>query len=437
MSDIRIQGGIKLGGIITPSGNKNAVLPALCASLLTNEPVILHNVPDLTDVQKIVQVLEELGAKTEWDKQAGRISIQNSSLSLDNFDGRLPLGMRASLLLISPLLQRFKKLTIGSSIGGCTLGIREIDPHIGMLREMGMEVGRKDSRVWLKIRKKFKGAELWPDYMSVTATENVVMAAVLAEGETVLNNAASEPHVQDLCSMLNSMGAQISGIGSSRLVIRGVGRLHGTEFRVSSDHHEIATYLALGAATGGRIEVKDAVPQFFPLITKQFAKLGVEIKYKGTTAVVEEGQRFVPEKPFTPNYIPRIEAAPWPYFPADLLPLTIALSLKTRGTVRFWNKVYEGGLFWVSELVKMGAKIEICDPHRIIVLGPAVLRAGQLECPYIIRATVALMMAAMMAEGESELKNIDTIYRAHPNFLENLKSLGAQIERVGETRKNA
>ncbi len=431
MKTIEITGGIPLDGTITPSGNKNSVLPALCASILTKETVTLKNVPELLDVRKIVELLESLGSKIEWDKEKNTISLNNKNLCLKGDKQSLPLGMRASLLLISPILSRFKKITIDTEIGGCTLGIREIDQHISLLKDLGARIEKHNSTLSLSLQNSYKAANLWPDYASVTATENIIMAAVLAEGTTVINNAAAEPHVQDLCNLLNRMGANISGIGSSKLKIQGVKNLHGTEFVISSDHHEITTFLALGAMTGGRIEVKNAEPKHFPLIIKEFEKLGVKIDYEGTTAIVEKDQSFEPQKSFTENFIPRIQAAPWPYFPADLLPLMISLSLKTKGPTRFWNKVYEGGLFWVQELLKFGAKIEMSDPHRIIVLGPCRLHSGgEIDCPYIIRATVALTMTAMAAPGKTKLSNIDTIYRAHPNFFENLRSLGAKIEKL-------
>jgi len=431
MSDLKIIGGNPLNGTITPSGNKNSVLPALCATVLTDDPVTLHKVPDLVDVNKIVDTLEDLGADINWNKNKQTLKICNKDLRLKNTKQSLPLGMRASLLLISPVLSRFKKLSIEEKIGGCTLGIREIDPHIQMLKNMGVSIKKHNSLITLSIKDSYTAVNLWPDYASVTGTENIIMAAVLATGTTVLNNAAAEPHVQDLCNLLTKMGAKIEGIGSSKLVIHGVRKLTGAEFTISSDHHEITTFLALGAMTGGRIKVKDAEPKLFPLIISEFKKLGVEIKYEANTALVEADQNFIPPTPFTENFIPRIQAAPWPYLPADLLPLMVALSLRTKGPTRFWNKVYEAGLFWVSELLKFGAKIEICDPHRILVLGPTNLHSGgKVDCPYIIRATVALMMTALASPGETLLTNTETIHRAHPNFIQNLRKLGADIQEI-------
>lgn len=428
--NLKVTGNRKLSGRITPSGNKNAVLPMICATLLTNEPVTLRNVPALTDVAKLLDLFKQLNSKVDWNEAEQTLTIDNSELNLDQFEGNLPLGMRASILMLSPMLARFGHLDIDFNIGGCTLGIRDIDPHIYMLEELGAKVTREGSRLTLETDGNFGGANLWPDYASVTGTENAVMAAVKASGTTVIYNAACEPHVQNMCEMLVAMGAKIEGIGSNRLVVEGVDQLSGCDVEVISDHHEITTFLALGAMTGGRVEVEKAIPEHFPLINNAFKKLGVEVKFDGDVAYVEENQSFEPSEAFTETFINRIEAAPWPYFPADLLPLMISLSLKTKGITRFWNKIYEGGLFWTAELVKMGAKLELSDPHRLMVIGPTNLKGAKLDCPPIIRATVALIMAAMAANGESILSNIDTVYRAHPHFVENLRKLGAEIEEI-------
>ncbi|MBI3887099.1 MAG: UDP-N-acetylglucosamine 1-carboxyvinyltransferase, partial [Opitutae bacterium] len=255
-----------------------------------------------------------------------------------------------------------------------------------------------------------------------------VMAAVLADGESVLLNAASEPHVQDLCTALVAMGAQITGGGTSQLTVTGVKTLSGGTFTISTDYHEVVTFLALGAITGGEVKIKNSVPQHFDLITRSFAKLGVTIDHRDTTARVRKHQPLVITPPFTTNLLPKIEAAPWPYFPVDLLPVMIALAVRARGAMQFWNKVYEGGFTWIPELVKFGAHVVVSDPHRIIVFGDRPLRPAVVESPYIIRATVALYMIAASLEGKSVVRHADTIRRAHPNFVENLRSIGAEVE---------
>lgn len=427
MADLIVNGGKTLSGEITPSGNKNSALPILCATLLTNEPVTLHNFPELTDVRQLVELMISLGSKIDWDKENCTIKIDNSEFKDQEItDKGFPLGMRGAILLLAPLVQRIKHLKLTQEIGGCSLGIREIDPHLDLLREMGAEITVNGS-IEIKLNGGLHSADLWPDYMSVTATENFIMTAVMAEGISSMTNAASEPHVQDLCNFLNQMGAKISGIGSSKVIIEGVNELHGTEFTISSDHHEITTLLALGAMTGGSIRVTNAIPQHFPLIQRSFKKLGVDVKYDGDTAYVEENQELKILQPYTQNMLQKIESAPWPYFPVDLLPLLVALATKCEGNIMFWNKIYEGGFFWIPEMIKFGAHIVMCDPHRVIVFGGKKLRSANVNAPDIIRATVALMMVALTTEGESIIHNADSINRAHPHFVENLQELGADI----------
>ena len=435
MSDLIIHGGKPLSGTITPSGNKNSVLPLLCATLLTDAKVVLRHVPNITDVEKLVNFFTEQGSAVAWDRAAGTIAIDHSSFEARRLNGELPAGMRSSVLLFAPLLQRMKKISLPTNAKGCSLGIRELDPHLEILGKLGAKVSHHPSTrlgaggdLKLSLKGRFHGARHWPDYMSVTATENFVMAAVLAEGESVLLNAASEPHVQDLCVALNTMGAKIAGVGTSQLTVTGVKSLKGGVFTINTDHHEVVTFLALGAITGGEVRVKHSLPHHFDLINRSFAKLGVSVEYDGDTAFVRKKQQLVVTEPFTSNLLPKIEAAPWPYFPVDLLPCMIALAVRARGNVMFWNKVYEGGFTWMAELAKFGAHIVVSDPHRITVFGAKPLRPATVEAPYVIRAAVALYMVAASIPGQSVVKNADTIKRAHPNFVENLRSLGADVE---------
>ena len=427
MADLIVHGGKPLSGTITPSGNKNSILPILCATLLTDEKVTLLNVPNITDVEKLVGFFVDQGSRINWDRGGGRMDIDHATFDAGRLDGELPSGMRSAVLLFAPLLQRMKKLVIPTNAKGCTLGIRELDPHLEILEKLGAAVTHKGNLI-MRLKKRFKGARHWPDYMSVTATENFVMAAVLADGESVLLNAASEPHVQDVCEALAAMGAEIEGIGTSKLTVRGVKKLRGGSFTINSDHHEVVTFLALGAITGGEVRVKHSLPHHFDLINRSFAKLGVQIEYEGDTAIVRKNQKLIIEQPFTTNLLAKIEAAPWPYFPVDLLPCMIALAVRAQGAVMFWNKVYEGGFTWMSELSKFGAHVVDSDPHRITVFGAKPLRPTVVEAPYIIRAAVALYMVAASIEGKSVVKNADTIKRAHPAFVENLRSIGAEVE---------
>lgn len=427
MADLIVNGGKPLSGTITPSGNKNSVLPILCATLLTDEPVALVNVPAITDVEKLVTFFQEQGSRVAWDKASGTMAIDHSTFDPRRLEGELPSGMRSSVLLFAPLLQRMRKISLPTNAKGCSLGIRELDPHLEILEQLGAKISHQRD-LTLRLPKKFRGARHWPDYMSVTATENFVMAAALAEGESTLLNAASEPHVQDLCSVLVAMGAKITGVGTSKLVVEGVAKLRGGTFTINTDYHEVVTFLALGAITGGEIKVKNSLPHHFDLMTRAFKKLGVTIEHQGDIARVRRNQSLQIEAPFTSNLLPKIEAAPWPYFPVDLLPCMIALSVRAKGAIQFWNKVYEGGFTWMPELSKFGAHVVVSDPHRVIVFGDRPLRPTTVDAPYIIRAAVGLYMVAASIPGRSVVKNADTIKRAHPNFVENLRSLGADVQ---------
>ena len=427
MSDLIVRGGNKLSGEITPAGNKNSALPILCASLLTNEDVTIKNFPDLTDVQKLIELMISMGSQIEWDKKNCILKINNSHFKDNLGNNGFPMGMRGAILLIGPLVTRMQHIEVKKEIGGCSLGIRELDPHLEVLNGLGVMTEEKDSILTINSPRRLSGGKLWQDYMSVTTTENFIMASSKAKGVSTMTNAASEPHVQDLCNFLISMGAKISGVGTSTLEITGVEELHSTEFSISSDHHEITTLLALGAMTGGEIRVNNAEPEFFPLINKTFNKFGVQIEYEGDTAIVKPVSKLVIQEPYTKNMLQKIEAAPWPYFPADLIQLMIALAVKSEGNIMFWNKLYEGGFFWIQEMMKFGAHIVMCDPYRIIVFGDKPLSPATVDSPNIIRATVALMMVALTIKGESLIRNADSIKRAHPNFVENLQKLGADI----------
>ncbi|WP_404425558.1 UDP-N-acetylglucosamine 1-carboxyvinyltransferase [Nibricoccus sp. IMCC34717] len=427
MADLIVNGGKPLSGTIVPSGNKNSALPMVCASLLTDEPVTLRNVPAITDLEKIVAFMTRHGSKITWDRDAGVMALDHSGFSSESLGQELPQDMRSTVLLYPALLRRARKITIASNAKGCSLGVREIDPHLEIFSKLGAVVDTGEPLV-IGLPDGFVGNRHWCDYMSVTVTENFLMAAAIARGESVLINAASEPHVQDLCAFLTAMGAQIEGAGTSMLRVRGVPELKGCEGHISTDYHEVVTFLALGAITGGEVRVERSLPQHFDLITRAFAKLGVQVQHEGTTAIVRRNQSLVIEEPFTSNLLQKIEAAPWPYFSVDLLPLMIALSTRCRGTIHFWNKVYENGFSWMPELAKFGAHVLVSDPHRIVVFGDRPLRPATVDAPYVIRAAIGLYMVAASIPGRSVVKNADTIKRAHPRFVENLRSLGAEVE---------
>ena len=427
MSDLIVHGGKPLSGTIVPSGNKNSVLPIFCATLLTDEPVTLHNVPDITDLQKLAEFFRAQGSQIDWDRATGVMRVCHAGFRGVLQNDELPQDMRSTVLLYPALLHRLGKIVIPSNTKGCSLGVREIDPHLEILRALGATIEDGDPLV-IALPAGFHAARHWLDYMSVTVTENFAMAAALATGESTLINAASEPHVQDLCAALVAMGASITGLGTSMLRITGVKQLHGATITINSDYHEIVTFLALGAITGGEVRVAQALPHHFDLITRAFAKLGVVITHEDGTAVVRRGQTLRIVAPFTGNLLPKIEAAPWPYFSVDLLPLMIALSTRCEGTMHFWNKVYENGFSWIPELAKFGAHAVVSDPHRLIVFGPKPLRPAVVDSPYVIRAAVALTMVAASIPGRSVVRNAEIIKRAHPRFVENLRSLGAELE---------
>ncbi len=428
MSDLIVHGGLPLRGRIVPSANKNAVLPVLCATLLTREPVRLHRVPDITDVRKILEVFRRLGSRVAVDFRSGVLDLQHRDTRFDPARDHLPEEMRSSVLLVPGLLARFGAARIEADVKGCTLGAREIDPHVEVFQRFGAGVERAQGVLLLRMQQPLRANDHWTDYASVTTTENFVLCAALADGASTLVNAASEPHVQEFCRFMAMLGARIEGIGTSRLAIHGVERLGGGEFTFTEDFHEVVTFLALGAITAGDVRVRNSQPGQFPLIDRTFAKFGVRILHEdGWSRAVLDGPLRVQE-PFTRNILQKVEAAPWPYLPVDLLPLFVALGVRAEGSVMFWNKVYDGGLAWTGELSKFGAHAFLSDPHRIVTFGGKALRAAEVESPYIIRVAIALLMTAAGIPGRSVIRNAAPVRRAHPHFAENLARLGARVE---------
>lgn len=429
MTSLIVNGGRALRGRITPSANKNAVLPVLCATLLTDQPVTLHRVPDITDVRKILDFFRNLGSTVDMDFEAGILKVRHGE-GLDPKAAHLPLGMRSTLMLIPPLLHRFGAATIEEDATGCTLGAREIDPHIEVFQTFGAEVRREPDALHISTPRGFAAADHWLDYASVTTTENFMLCAATALGRSQLTNAACEPHVQEFCAFLALMGARIDGVGGSRIVVEGVERLSGAEFTFADDFHEVATFLAMGAITGGEVSVRNGSVDQFPLLDRTFAKFGVEVTHEGGWSTARAPHGLKVREPFTSNILTKVEAAPWPYVPADLLPIFVALGVRAEGSVMFWNKVYEGALGWSSEIGKFGAHAVLCDPHRLITYGGKPLMPATVESPYIIRVAIALFMLAASIEGRSTILNAAPIQRAHPRFVENLNALGADVEWV-------
>jgi UDP-N-acetylglucosamine 1-carboxyvinyltransferase len=428
MSHLIVHGGHPLTGRIVPSANKNAVLPVLCATLLTREPVRLHGVTDITDVRRILDFFRAIGSRVEVDFERRVLDLDHGDARFDERCHHLPEAMRSSIMLVPPLLARFGAARIENDVQGCTLGVREIDPHVEVIERFGGRVERTESALAVHSMGRLQPTRHWLDYASVTTTENFLLCAVLAAGTSSLTNAASEPHVQELCDFLVLLGARIDGRGTSRLAIEGVEALDGGEYRFAEDFHEIVTFLALGAVTGGDVTVKNSAEAQFPLLDRTFAKFGVNVVHDGGwSRALADGPLAVRE-PFTRNMLQKVEAAPWPYIPADLLPIFIAIGVKANGSAMFWNKVYDGALGWTSELSKFGAHVFLSDPHRVVTFGGKALVPAEVESPYIIRVAIALLMIAASIPGRSVIRNAAPIRRAHPGFVENLCSLGARIE---------
>lgn len=430
MSNLIVHGGTPLRGRIVPSANKNAVLPILCATLLTAEPVRLKGIPEITDVKKIVEVFRRLGSDVSVDFEAGILDVHHKNTHFDPATDRLPEEMRSSIMLVPGLLARFHAARIEDDVKGCTLGAREIDPHVEVFQRFGSTVTRNDDSLTVRVDGGLRANDHWTDYASVTTTENFVLCAALAQGTSTLMNAASEPHVQEFCQFMLMLGARVEGLGTSRLTIHGVDKLKGGEFSFAEDFHEIVTFLALGAITGGDVRVKNSHPEQFPLIDRTFAKFGVQIIHEdGWSRHVSDGPLKVKE-PFTRNILQKVEAAPWPYLPVDLLPIFVALGVKAEGSMLFWNKVYDGAMGWTSELQKFGGHAFMSDPHRIVTFGGKPLTPAEVESPYIIRVAIALLMVAASINGRSVIRNANPVRRAHPHFAENIGKLGVKVDWV-------
>ncbi|OGM13552.1 hypothetical protein A3A76_03490 [Candidatus Woesebacteria bacterium RIFCSPLOWO2_01_FULL_39_23] len=424
--DISIKGGQKLQGEITPSGSKNSSVAIIPSTLMFDKPVVLQNIPEITDVTKLVSIMEKLGSRIKWDKEKREMEIDNSDISFSGVSRDDWNTMRGTSLLWGPMLARLKKVEFGGIPGGCTLGYRTLVPHYNAFRSMGVKIIDNDTGIKMNAEEA-KPAEFWLSEMSPTATENAIMLATSLNGVTKIIGAASEPQVQDLCYFLNQAGADIHGVGSSVITVGGGKYLAPMKYSIFSDHYEIATFLSMGAVTGGEVKVLNAHPELFVKINEVFKNFGVAIKYDGNSAIVEAGQKIKIACEEGRNLL-TIKAQPWPGLPVDMLPLFIPLAMAANsGQVLFHNWMYDAGLFWTSELTKLGATIIMADPHRIVVISGGKLIGDVLEAPYIIRATVAMVMACMICEEESTILNADALYRGHPYFAENLQKLGAKV----------
>src|ERR671915_218609 len=426
MEKFIIEGGPPLSGTVVPAGNKNAALPALAATVLTSDEVVLRNTPRIRDVQAMVELLVRLGAKAEW-RDENTIAVQCDEITHTAVDPGWAERIRASFLLAGPLLARFGAADMPPP-GGDVIGRRRLDPHLDAFRALGATVEHGlDIRIHADDGG-LRSCDFFMDEPSVMATENALMAAALIDGTTVIRNAASEPHVQDLARMLNKMGAAIEGIGSNVMQVHGTGRLGGCEHTVGPDHIEIASFMALAGVTGGELRIEGCIPDDMRMIRLVFQRLGLRSELDGDDIVVPAGQELVVERD-AGDYQSKVEDGPWPAFPADLTSIAVALATQSRGSVLIFEKMFENRLFFVDELISMGAEITICDPHRAIVIGPRRLRGQRLSSPDI-RAGMAKLIAALCAQGTSEIHNVQQIDRGYERIDERLRGLGARIERV-------
>jgi UDP-N-acetylglucosamine 1-carboxyvinyltransferase len=418
-----VEGGRPLNGTIRPAGNKNAALPIIAATLLTDEEVVLENVPDIKDVRTLLELLAVLGAEVEWLGD-NRVRVQAKDVGARDLDASMAAKIRASILLAGPMLARTGRMMLPPP-GGDVIGRRRVDTHFLALAKLGAVV-REDRGFHIETTG-LKGADIFLDEPSVTATENAVMAASLAKGNTRLRNAAAEPHVQDLCHMLNTLGAKITGIGTGILEIEGVDRLHGGTFRISSDHIEVGSFIGLAAVTRGEILIEDAAVEHLDSTLLAFERLGIVCEIRGKDLLVPAEQERVVRMDLG-GHIPKIDDGPWPAFPADLTSIALVVATQCRGTILIYEKMFESRMFFADKLISMGARIVLCDPHRAVVVGPSRLHAAPVESPDI-RAGMALLIAALGAADTSHIYNVGQIERGYERIHERLRALGANIER--------
>jgi len=426
MEKLVIEGGVPLSGTVTPAGNKNAALPLLAACLLTAETVVLHNVPAIRDCEALLNLLEDLGVKVER-RGDGVIALQADDVRKTEVDTELAERIRASVLVGGPLLARFGAAVLPPP-GGDVIGRRRLDPHLDAFRALGAHVEQEERDLRLTAPDGgLQACDFFMDEPSVMATENALMAAALTAGTTVIHNAASEPHVQDLARMLNRMGAAIEGIGSNVMTVHGRDRLGGCEHRVCPDHIEIGSFMALAGVTGGELRISDCVPADLRMIRLAFGRLGLRSELDGDDVLVPGGQRLTVARDAGDHQV-KVEDGPWPAFPADLTSIAVALATQAEGSVLIFEKMFENRLFFVDKLISMGAEITICDPHRAIVIGPRRLRGQRVSSPDI-RAGMAMLIAALCAQGVTEIHNVREIDRGYERIDERLRALGARIER--------
>jgi len=425
MEKFVIEGGVPLSGVLFPAGNKNAALPILASTVLTDEPVLVRNVPRIRDVDAMLEILAAIGVDVSW-RGPNEVALCAAGAREAQVEEDLAASIRASFLLAGPLLARFHRAVM-SPPGGDVIGRRRLDPHLDAFRAMGaaVECGRE---IVLTAPRGLRPTDVFMDEASVMATENALLAAALTPGSTVIGNAACEPHVQDLARMLVKMGADIQGIGSNLITVNGAERLHGCEHELAPDHIEIGSFMALAGVTGGELRIKDIVPGDLRMIRLVFERLGLHTELDGDDVLVPGGQKLVAQADVG-EYKSKIQDGPWPAFPADLTSIAVAMATQAEGSILVHEWMFENRLIFADKLILMGADIVMCDPHRAIITGPRRLRGERVESPDI-RAGMAMLLAALCAEGRSEIGNIRQIDRGYERIDERLRELGARIERV-------
>ncbi|MXZ23666.1 MAG: UDP-N-acetylglucosamine 1-carboxyvinyltransferase [Caldilineaceae bacterium SB0665_bin_21] len=434
MARLLIEGGHPIAGTVRPAGNKNAAMPMICAALLTDQPVVLHNVPRIGDVDNLLLILQGLGVDVAW-QGPNTLHLHARTLAFAEPDPALFRQLRGSLTLMGPMLGRTGAFRVAGSAGGDDIGRRRIDTHLQIFSALGVELIGEGDTFALQIDGNLQGADVLLDEASVTATENGVMAAALAQGTTVLHNAACEPHVSDLCRLLVAMGCSINGIGTNRLIIEGQPALGGAEFTVGPDFMEIGTWIGLGAVTCGELRIEGVVAEDLRMMQMIFReRLGMEMALLSGGAgeqdtLVVAAEQALEVAPEFGGGIPRIASAPWPGFPTDVLSIALVVATQSAGTILFHEKMFESRLYFVDRLIAMGARIVFCDPHRVVVSGPSPLYGQRVSTPDI-RAGMALILAALCAEGVTEIGNVTEIDRGYSDIGNRLVRLGARLERI-------
>lgn len=427
MATYKIQGGLKLKGEITPVPNKNSILKLIPAALLTSETVVIHNVPKSSDVRGMLKIVKQLGGKVSYFNEGSSVRINAGTLNTYEIDPELSQKFKASVMFMGPLLLRFGKAYMPIP-GGCKLGTRPLDAFLENMVQLGAKYVREKG--YFIEADKLKSAEITSWFPSVTGTENLIMMAVLVPGKTTIYNAACEPHTQDLCNFLVSMGAKIEGIGSNKLIIEGVESLHGTEWTTISDHLDIGAYIAAAALTGSEITINNAIADHMNLMLQVFEKVGIRVKIHEDKITIPEHQKLDCQLTARGD-IYEIFALPWPGLPQDFIQILMVCALKAKGSMILHNPFQEYGMFWIEELTKMKAKVIMADPHRVITFGPTDFQAGKIMAPNIIQATMALFLAALSANGTSTLiDSDDALMRRYPDLVANFNKLGARIEKV-------